>query len=78
VGEIREEMLALSSFRGGRGVGIARRDYLNTEVRLAVEEGDTVDLLAMGTAGRPRLLLFGQPPAASRSWTIWHKATISS
>ena len=47
VGEIREEMLALSS-TGTVGVGIARRDYLNTEVRMAVEEGDAVDLLAMG------------------------------
>ncbi|MCC7352435.1 MAG: AAA family ATPase [Anaerolineae bacterium] len=47
VGEIREEMLALSS-SGTVGVGIARRDYLNSEVRMAVEEGDTVDLLAMG------------------------------
>ena len=47
VGQIREEMLAISA-SGTVGVGIARRDYLNSEVRMAVEEGDAVDLLAMG------------------------------
>ena len=52
VGEIREKMLALSP-SGAVGAGIARRDYLNTEVRLAVEEGDTVDLLAMGRPEGP-------------------------
>lgn len=52
VGEIREKMLALSP-SGAVGSGIARRDFLNTEVRMAVEEGDMVDLLAMGRPEGP-------------------------
>jgi CO dehydrogenase maturation factor len=33
---------------GSVGTGITRHDFLKTEIRLAVEEGNTVDLLAMG------------------------------
>ncbi len=47
VGDIREAMLA-GVQDGSVGTGIARRDFLNTRIRLAVEEGETVDLLAMG------------------------------
>jgi CO dehydrogenase maturation factor len=47
VGEIREDMLA-GVQSGAVGTGITRHDFLNTEIRLAVEEGETVDLLAMG------------------------------
>jgi CO dehydrogenase maturation factor len=47
VGDIREDMLdGVQS--GSVGTGITRHDFLNTEIRLAVEEGETVDLLAMG------------------------------
>jgi CO dehydrogenase maturation factor len=47
VGDIREGMLA-GVQAGAVGTGITRHDYLHTELRLAVEEGDQVDLLAMG------------------------------
>ncbi|MBI3362716.1 MAG: AAA family ATPase [Chloroflexi bacterium] len=47
VGDIREEMLA-GVQRGSVGTGITRHDFLKSEIRLAVEEGDRVDLLAMG------------------------------
>jgi CO dehydrogenase maturation factor len=47
VGEIREEMLAPAQ-AGQLGVAISRHDHLTREVRLALEEGDRVDLLAMG------------------------------
>ncbi len=47
VGDIREGMLA-GVQAGAVGTGITRHDYLNTELRLAVEEGDQVDLLVMG------------------------------
>lgn len=47
VGDIRENMLA-GVQNGSVGTGITRHDFLKTEIRLAVEEGDTVDLLAMG------------------------------
>ncbi len=47
VGDIRERMLA-GAQSGSIGTGITRHDFLNTEIRLAVEEGDHVDLLAMG------------------------------
>src|SRR3990170_2529149 len=47
VGDIREAMLA-GVQNGSVGTGITRHDFLNTEIRLAVEEGNPVDLLAMG------------------------------
>jgi CO dehydrogenase maturation factor len=47
VGDIRENMLA-GVQNGSVGTGITRHDFLKAEIRLAVEEGDTVDLLAMG------------------------------
>jgi len=47
VGDIREAMLA-GVQNGSVGTGITRHDFLKTEIRLAVEEGDRVDLLAMG------------------------------
>jgi CO dehydrogenase maturation factor len=47
VGDIREDMLA-GVQSGSVGTGITRHDFLNAEVRMAVEEGDQVDLLAMG------------------------------
>jgi CO dehydrogenase maturation factor len=47
VGDIREAMLA-GVQNGSVGTGITRHDFLNAEIRLAVEEGDHVDLLAMG------------------------------
>jgi CO dehydrogenase maturation factor len=47
VGEIREGMLAPAQ-AGQLGVAISRHDHLTREVRLALEEGDRVDLLAMG------------------------------
>lgn len=47
VGDIREGMLA-GVQNGSVGTGIARHDFLNAEIRLAVEEGERVDLLAMG------------------------------
>ncbi|MEW6567745.1 MAG: AAA family ATPase [Chloroflexota bacterium] len=47
VGEIREEMLAPTQ-AGQLGVAISRHDYLSREIRLALEEGERVDLLAMG------------------------------
>lgn len=47
VGDIREGMLA-GVQSGAVGTGITRHDFLKAEVRLAVEEGERVDLLAMG------------------------------
>src|SRR5512141_575998 len=47
VGDIREDLLATVQ-SGAVGTGITRHDFLKSEVRLAVEEGDQVDLLAMG------------------------------
>ncbi len=47
VGEIREQMLAEAQ-QGQLGVSISRHDYLTHELRLALEEGERVDLLAMG------------------------------
>lgn len=46
-GEIREEMLDTAQ-AGQLGVSISRHDYLTREIRMALEEGDQVDLLAMG------------------------------
>jgi CO dehydrogenase maturation factor len=47
VGEIRETMSETAQ-AGQLGVSISRHDYLNREVRMAIEEGERVDLLAMG------------------------------
>jgi CO dehydrogenase maturation factor len=47
VGEIREETSNLSQ-QGELGVSISRHDYLTREIRMALEEGDRIDLLAMG------------------------------
>ena len=47
VGEIREDMLSPAQ-AGHLGIAISRHDHLSREVRLALEEGDRVDLLAMG------------------------------
>ena len=46
-GEIREEMMGTAQ-AGQLGVTISRHDYLSREIRMALEEGDQVDLLAMG------------------------------
>lgn len=47
VGEIREGMSEAAQSRQ-LGVAISRHDYLVREVQMALEEGDLVDLLAMG------------------------------
>lgn len=47
VGDIREEMTQVAS-AGQLGVSISRHDYLTHEVRMSVEEGEQVDLVAMG------------------------------
>lgn len=47
VGAIREEMSEVTQARE-LGVSVSRHDYLDREVRLALEEGEHVDLLAMG------------------------------
>ena len=47
VGDIREGLLDAVQ-QGSIGTGITRHDFLNTEIRLAIEEGDHVDLLVMG------------------------------
>lgn len=47
VGEIREDM-AETAQAGELGVSISRHDYLTHEIRMALEEGEAVDLLAMG------------------------------
>ncbi|HLF26562.1 MAG TPA: AAA family ATPase [Anaerolineae bacterium] len=47
VGDIREGLLDAVQ-KGSVGTGVTRHDFLNTEIRLAIEEGDQVDLLAMG------------------------------
>jgi CO dehydrogenase maturation factor len=52
VGDIREDLLdGVQS--GSVGTGITRHDFLKTELRLAVEEGERVDLLAMGRPEGP-------------------------
>ncbi|HIQ06758.1 MAG TPA: hypothetical protein EYH31_13950 [Anaerolineae bacterium] len=51
VGDIREDLLSETQ-AGGAG-GMARRDYLEYQIRMAVEEGDEVDLLAMGRPEGP-------------------------
>ena len=47
VGDIREDLLDEAQ-SGAITTGVARQDYLNYQLRLSVEEGDEVDLLAMG------------------------------
>jgi len=47
VGEVREEMMETAQ-AGQLGVSISRHDHLSREIRLAVEEGEQIDLLAMG------------------------------
>ncbi|NIM93181.1 MAG: AAA family ATPase [Anaerolineales bacterium] len=47
VGEIREETSRVAQ-QGQLGVSISRHDYLTHEIRMALEEGDQIDLLAMG------------------------------
>jgi CO dehydrogenase maturation factor len=47
VGEIREQMMQ-SAQQAQLGVSISRHDFLTHQIRMALEEGDLVDLLAMG------------------------------
>jgi CO dehydrogenase maturation factor len=47
VGAIREEMGEAAQARQ-LGVSMSRRDYLDREVRMAIEEGEKVDLITMG------------------------------
>jgi CO dehydrogenase maturation factor len=52
VGDIREELLDEAQ-SGSIATGMARQDFLNYQLRLSVEEGDEVDLLAMGRPEGP-------------------------
>lgn len=47
IGEIREEMMETAQ-AGQLGVTISRHDYLSREIRMVMEEGEQIDLLAMG------------------------------
>lgn len=47
IGEIREEMMETAQ-AGQLGVSISRHDYLSREIRMVMEEGEQIDLLAMG------------------------------
>lgn len=47
VGEIREGMTD-PAMSGSLGVSISRQDFLTREIHMALEEGERVDLLAMG------------------------------
>jgi CO dehydrogenase maturation factor len=47
VGEIREQMSETAQ-ANQLGVSISRHEYLDYEVRMALEEGEKIDLLAMG------------------------------
>ena len=47
VGQIREDMSEAAQ-AGQLGVSISRHDFLTHEIRMALEEGEKVDLLAMG------------------------------
>lgn len=47
VGDIREEMTETETARS-LGVSISRHDHLSREIFMALEEGEKVDLLAMG------------------------------
>ncbi|HLC02219.1 MAG TPA: AAA family ATPase [Anaerolineales bacterium] len=47
IGEVREDMMETA--QGGQlGVSISRHDYLSHEIRMVMEEGEQIDLLAMG------------------------------
>lgn len=52
IGTIREGMAA-ATLAGKIGVAIPRQDYLTHEVRMALEEGDQIDLIAMGRPEGP-------------------------
>ncbi|MGD2251876.1 MAG: AAA family ATPase [Anaerolineales bacterium] len=52
VGEIREKM-ALMSSGGQLDMSMPRQDYLDLEVRMALEEGQLFDLIAMGRPEGP-------------------------
>ncbi|MCS7222667.1 MAG: AAA family ATPase [Anaerolineae bacterium] len=52
VGDIREETLQTAP-GGTLSTGVARQDWLDHAVRMALEEGDEVDLLAMGRPEGP-------------------------
>ncbi len=52
VGDIREETLQTAQ-GGALPAGVARQDWLDQAVRMALEEGDEVDLLAMGRPEGP-------------------------
>ena len=70
VGDIREQMLA-GVQSGSVGTGTTRHDFLNTQIRLAVEEGEHVDLLAMGRPeGRHRQIRWRRPGALRESQPI--------
>jgi CO dehydrogenase maturation factor len=47
VGDLREGMKAEAG-QGTLGVVVSRQEYVDREIRLSLEEGDHVDLLAMG------------------------------
>ncbi len=47
VGDIREDM-ADSGADSQLGIGISRLDYLRREIQMVLEEGEKIDLLAMG------------------------------
>ena len=52
IGDIREDMLAQvqssASSAGAMAGGMAKQDYLDYQIRLAMVEGENIDLLAMG------------------------------
>jgi len=52
IGDIREDMLeqvqASASAAGAMAGGMGRQDYLDYQIRLAMVEGENIDLLAMG------------------------------
>ncbi len=52
VGEIRERMAVMST-GGDFGVSMSRQDYLDLEVRKVLEEGQELDLIAMGRPEGP-------------------------
>ncbi len=52
VGDIREDLLD-EAHSGSIATGMARQDFLDYQLRLSVEEGDVVDLLAMGRPEGP-------------------------
>lgn len=57
IGDIREDMLdqvqASSSAAGSMPGGMSKQDYLDYQIRMALVEGDDVDLLAMGRPEGP-------------------------